>query len=329
MKKLIFATILSGTILLTFLAGAPEARRPRIIGLTLIAVRVHDLSASRHFYGDLLGYQEAFSLDRNHAPLNKTGLPQDQAAAIFYKVNDRQYIVLVPESKPEDQRFVTYALETDNAEALRLYLKSQGYSVPERPVANTPTNDLSFSMADPDGNAFVVMQYTPESLSVRGVGKYLSDERVSRRLLHLGLPVSKPETAKLYIETLGFREFWRANSPTGDATMATLSNLKVPNGDDYIEWHLSRRPLPAFGERKGPYHIALEVPDMAKAIVMIKAKPTFRDYKREVESHIGQNHRYQGNFYDPDGTRVELMEDHTADGLPSPMSAALLFEGQE
>ncbi len=315
MKKLIFATVLLAfcvTVLTAFLAAAAETKRPRIVGLTHIAVRVHSLEASRHFYGDLLGFQEAFTV--NHA--------------VFFKVNDRQYIVLLPESKPEDQRFVDYALETDDAEAFRLYLKSQGYKVPDKPASKGPTYNLAFHMADPDDNAFEVMQYTPESLSVQGVGKHLSDERVSRRLLHVGLPVSKPETAKLYIETLGFREFWRANSPTGDATMATLSNLKVPNGDDYIEWHLSRRPLQPFGERKGPYHIALEVPDMAKAIVMIKAKPAFKDYKREVESHVGQNHRYQGNFYDPDGTRVELMEDHTADGLPSPMSAAVLFEAK-
>ena len=68
------------------------------------------------------------------------------------------------------------------------------------------------------------------------------------------------------------------------------------------------------------------VHDMAKAIAAIKAKPAFKDYKRDVESHVGQNHKVQGNFYDPDGTRVELMEDHTADGMPSPMSSALLFE---
>jgi len=66
-------------------------------------------------------------------------------------------------------------------------------------------------------------------------------------------------------------------------------------------------------------------PDMAKAIAMIKSKPAFKDYKRDVESHVGQNHKIQGNFYDPDGTRVELMEDHTADGFPSPMSTAPLF----
>jgi catechol 2,3-dioxygenase-like lactoylglutathione lyase family enzyme len=312
MKKLAFATVLSATILLAFLAAAPEAKRPRIVGLTHIAVRVHSLEASRHFYSDLLGFQEAFSVDR----------------AVFLKVNDRQYIVLLPESKPEDQRFVDYALETDDAEALRLYLKSQGYPVPDKPAGKGPAYDLSFHMADPDDTSFEVMQYTPESLSVQGVGKHLSDERVSRRLLHVGVPVSKPETVKFFVETLGFREFWRAHSPTGDATLATLANLKVPAGDDYIEWHLSRRPLQPFGERKGPYHIALEVPDMARAIAMIKGKPAFKDYKRDVESHVGQNHKYQGNFYDPDGTRVELMEDHTADGLPSPMSKALLFEAR-
>jgi catechol 2,3-dioxygenase-like lactoylglutathione lyase family enzyme len=326
MKKFVFAILLGATILAALPAGAPEAKRPRIVGLSVIAVHVHDLEASRRFYGGLFGFQEAYSVDRNHAGSAKTGLGQNEAGVVFYKVNDRQYIALEPESKPEDQRFVGYGLETDNAEALRLYLKAHGYKVPDTPAGKSPTGDLAFHMADPDGNAMAVTQYTPESLSVRSVGNYLPDDRVSRRLLHVGLPVSKPATVKFYVEVLGFREFWRANSPTGDGKLATLSNLKVPAGDDYIEWHLSRRPLQPFGQRKGPYHIALEVPDMAKAIAMIKSKPGFEDYKRPVESHVGQNHKRQGNFYDPDGTRVELMEDHTADGLPSPMSTAILFE---
>ncbi len=311
MKKLILTILTAVAIPILLWTSPPEVKRPRIVGMTHIAVHVHDLNAARHFYSDLLGFEEAFTAGET----------------VFLKVNDRQYVALVPESKPEDPRFVDYAIETDDAEGLRAFLKSQGVNVPEK-VGKSSTYNLSFRMTDTDDNPFEVMQYTPESLSVQGVGKHLSDERVSRRLLHVGLPVSKPETAKLYIETLGFREFWRANAPTGDSKLATLANLKVPNGDDYIEWHLSRRPLPAFAQRKGPYHIALEVPDMAKAIAMIKAKPAFKDYKREVESHVGQNHKYQGNFYDPDGTRVELMEDHTADGMPSPMSTAILFEGK-
>ena len=311
MKRWILVGTLLGMTLLAVLAIAADVKRPRIVGMAYAHVRTHDLNASRHFYTDLLGFEEAFKHGDHH----------------YLKVNDRQFIVVTPESKPEEQRFIGEAWETDDAEAVRLYLKAQGVKVPEQPASKAPTYDIAFRASDPDDNAFMVMQYTPESMAIQGLGKHLSDARVSRRMLHVGVPVSKPETVRFWVDILGFREFWRANAPSGDTSLATLANLKVPAGDDYLEWHLSRKPLAPWGERKGPYHIALEVPDMAKAIAMIKAKPAFKDYKREVESHVGQNHKVQGNFYDPDGTRVELMEDHTADGFPSPMSTAPLFEG--
>jgi lactoylglutathione lyase len=311
MKKLLPAAILlAGFVMVVFALPAADAKRPRIVGMAYAAVRTHDLNAARHFYCDLLGFEEAFSYDDVH----------------YFKVNDRQFIVVSPESKPEEQRFLWHAWETDDAEGLRLYLKAQGVKVPDQRTGKAANYDLAFRVSDPDDNAFVVIQFTPESMAIQALGKHLSDARVSRRMLHVGVPVSKPETVRYYVDVLGFREFWRANAPSGDTSLATLANLKVPAGDDYLEWHLSRRPLAPWGERKGPYHIALEVPDMEKAIAIIKSRPAFKDYKREVESHVGQNHKVQGNFYDPDGTRVELMEDHTADGFPSPMSTAPLFE---
>jgi lactoylglutathione lyase len=308
MKKLIPAV---GILLAVFALFAADVKRPRIVGMAYAHVRTHDLNASRHFYTNLLGFEEAFTHDDHH----------------YFKVNDRQFIVVTPESKPEEQRFIGEAWETDDAEALRLYLKAHGAKVPEQRASKAPTYDIAFRASDPDDNAFMVMQYTPESMAIQGLGKHLSDARVSLRMLHVGVPVSKPETVRFWVDILGFREFWRANAPSGDTSLATLANLKVPAGDDYLEWHLSRKPLAPWGERKGPYHIALEVPDMAKAIAIIKSRPEFKDYTREVESHVGQNHKVQGNFYDPDGTRVELMEDHTTDGFPSPMSTAPLFEG--
>jgi lactoylglutathione lyase len=308
MKPVLAGTILAASFF-AWRSMAADAARPRIVGMAYAGVRVHDLNASRHFYTDLLGLEEAFSQGDHH----------------YFKVNDRQFIVLTPESKPEEQRFVGQAWETDDAEGLRLYLKAQGIKVPEQRAGKAPNYDLMFQATDPDDNVFFVMQYTPESLAIQGLGKHMSDARVSHRMLHVGVPVSKPETVRFYVDILGFREFWRANAPSGDTSLATLANLKAPAGDDYLEWHLSRKPLAPWGERKGPYHIALEVPDMARAIAMIKSKPAFKDYTRTVESHVGQNHKVQGNFYDPDGTRVELMEDHTADGFPSPMSTAPLF----
>jgi hypothetical protein len=66
------------------------------------------------------------------------------------------------------------------------------------------------------------------------------------------------------------------------------------------------------------------VPDMTKAMAFVKAKLGWKDYPRagQTEAHIGVNHKWQGNFFDPDGTRSEFMEPDTADGLPSPMSHA-------
>jgi hypothetical protein len=46
-------------------------------------------------------------------------------------VNNRQYIVLVPETSARRPRYVDTGIEPDSAEAMRLYLKSLGYAVPD------------------------------------------------------------------------------------------------------------------------------------------------------------------------------------------------------
>jgi lactoylglutathione lyase len=340
MKKL----VLMG-MLLTSVGLAQQ--RPRLVGLSHIAVRVTDLTAARHFYGDLLGYQEAFTVRKDHTAIVGGGLTQDQVTAVFFKVNNRQYIVVMPETSPDQPRYVDAAIETDSAEGMWAFLKSLGYNVSDK-VDKTPTFDLAFHVKDPDGNSYEIMQYTSESLSVQTLGKFLSDERASTRILHVGISITKQETADFYLKGFSLREFWRADptmsapgrpraAPTGGPVLASLSNLKLPEADDYIEWNLLHtRPAGAPSANKagnggrgsgpgvGGGHIALIVPDMAKAVSFVKAKPAWRDYARaaEQESHVGINHKWQGNFFDPDGTRSEFMEADTADGLPSPMSHA-------
>src|SRR5262245_40750874 len=109
MKRL----VLIATLSIAALTAADPVKRPRILGMAYAGVRVHDLNASRHFYGDLLGLEEAFAHDDFH----------------YFKVNDRQFIVLIPESKPEEQRFLGQAWETDDAEGLFAYFKAQGIKV--------------------------------------------------------------------------------------------------------------------------------------------------------------------------------------------------------
>jgi lactoylglutathione lyase len=323
--------------------GAQAPARPRLLGISQIVVRAHDLTASRHFYGDLLGFDEAFTVLKDGSAAVQSGLPAEKVSEIFFKVNDRQYIVVMPESSASEPRYVRYAVQTDDAEAMRVFLKSLGYSVPSA-IHKTPIYDVGFDLTDPDGIPIQIVQFTPESLMVQNVGKFLSSKRLSNRILHTGFSVAKPETVKFYLNGFSVREFWRADpsmtAPAASETarktastakeagslLASLSNLRLPEGDDYVEWSFirPRGDIPAQPTRTGG-HIALETQEMAKTIAAIEALPAFRDYNRQHEAHVGINHKWQGNFFDPDGTRTEFMEPGTADGLPSPMSHAPYF----
>jgi catechol 2,3-dioxygenase-like lactoylglutathione lyase family enzyme len=290
--------------------SAQEVKRPRILGVPHVAFRVHDIEASRHFYKDFLGYSEPFSIK-----------PDGKLVMTFIKINDHQYVELSPETKPDEPRFVHLALQTDDAEAFRLYLKSKGYPVSDKPASKGRIRNTATGVTDPDGNHIDVTQYEPDGESMKDAGKDMSDARISRKMIHAGFYVSKPETAGFYIDLLGFREFWRGSV---DGKTVSYSNLYAPEGDEYVEFILGDPPNTL--ERKGTvFHIALGVPDMDAAVAKLNANPARKDYKRAIEVKVGKNHKRQCNLFDPDGNRVELMEDHTVDGMPSPMAAVPMF----
>ncbi len=144
-------------------------------------------------------------------------------------------------------------------------------------------------------------------------------ERISEHLLHAGILVGNLEAAmRFYGNILGFREIWR-----GSNNGQTLSwvNLRVPDGGDYIEFMLYRT-LPAPDRRGVEHHICLETPSVAGALARLDAKPYRTSYTRPLEPRTGTNRRRQLNLFDPDGTRAELMEPVTVDGVPPPPSTA-------
>jgi catechol-2,3-dioxygenase len=67
--------------------GAAPVSRPAIVGVAHIALETDDVSAARKFYGTGLGFEEPFQLDK----------------AVFFKVNDHQYIKVSADLKSETQ----------------------------------------------------------------------------------------------------------------------------------------------------------------------------------------------------------------------------------
>jgi lactoylglutathione lyase len=286
-------------VLLPLALAAQPPQRPKVLGLAHVALHVSDLGQSRVFYKDFLGYGEPFSLE----------------TLTFIKVNDLQYIELFPGLKPGQDRLHHISFYTDDAEAMRRYLASKGVKVPER-VPKGRIRNSNFNLQDPDGHTVEIVQYEPDGWSMREKGKFLGESRVSTRMLHAGILVGDLERAiGFYSGILGFTEFWRGSR---DGKVLNWVNMRVPDGSDYIEFMLYG-DLPAGDARGVQHHICLEVPDLGKAVAALQARPS---YRRAIEPRVGTNRRRQANLYDPDGTRVELMEAATADGKPAPPSDA-------
>jgi hypothetical protein len=115
---------------------------------------------------------------------------------------------------------------------------------------------------------------------------------------------------------LGFTETWQGSA---DGKELSWVNMKVPNGRDYIEFMLYRDRPSKFGTKN---HVSLLVPDVQKAIKELESRPYYKTYRRPIEMQVGKNGKRQVNLYDPDGTRVELMESRTVTGKPAPSSTA-------
>ena len=92
-------------------------------------------------------------------------------------------------------------------------------------------------------------------------------------------------------------------------------NMKLPHSDDYVELMLYRDPPSR--ERLGVMnHLCLEVADVPASSAELQRRAPRAKYERPIEHKVGVNRRRLMNMFDPDGTRSEIMEPTTVDGVP-------------
>ncbi len=304
MKKLLSLALLPLT---PFAAG--ESKRPKILGVAHIAFYVSDLAKTRAFWTDFLGYQECFNLKRKN---------DDSVRIAFIKINDNQYIELFAE-KPRDEQMLNHiSFYTEDAQAMHDYLAANGVKVPEK-VGKGQTGNKNYNITDPDGNIVEIVEYQPDSWTSRERGKFMPDTRISDHIAHVGVLIGGLEPAmNFYHGILGFNEFWRGS---GSGKSLSWVNMRTPDGQDYLEFMLYDK-LPEPSGRGGKNHLSLAVPDCEKAIQILEARPAFKDYGKKLTVQTGVNRKRQVNIFDPDGSRVELMEPNTVDGKPAPSSDA-------
>ena len=293
----------------TSLMAQTAVERPKILGVAHMALYVKDLEKTRQFYEKFLGFGEPFTLPP------KGGGPGVRIA--FIKVNDYQYIEIFNEKDRGEGQLNHVSIYTENAEKMRDYLASKGVEVPAK-VGKGQTGNKNYNIKDPDGHIVEIVEYQPDSWTAREKGKFMPATRISDHIMHVGYLIGDLDKAmEFYHGILGFNEFWRGS---GSPKMLSWVNMRVPEGEDYVEFMLYNK-LPPPNGRGTKNHMSLTVPSAEKALAELKRRAPGL-YDREMVIQVGVNKKRQINLYDPDGTRVELMEANTVDGLPAPNSTA-------
>ena len=108
---------------------------------------------------------------------------------------------------------------------------------------------------------------------------------------------------------LGFRPYWYGAMQPGRVDWVSQ---QVPDGHDWLEYMLvgegSDTPLDHVDARALGVlnHFSIGVPNMEKAVTVLIDQD--RLSPRHDGPQMGKDGKWQANLYDPDGTRVELME---------------------
>lgn len=264
--------------------------RPAIVGVAHIGLRTDNLAAARKFYSGVLGFQEPFTVDD----------PPGKLLLTYFKVNDHQYVEIFPALNDAKQdRLSHISFETTDAEQMRAYLASRGVKVPEK-LEPMLDGNRGFDVFDPDGHDVEFVQFMPGSLHSRNFAKFLPETRISQRIIHVGVVVQDQARAdSFYKDILGFQETWHGGMTDKETDWV---DMRVPEGTDWLEYMLNvHNPSPK--ELGVMHHLALGVPSVKDGYQTVLN----RGLKPE-KPQIGRDGKWQLNLYDPNYTRVELME---------------------
>jgi len=271
-------------------AQTPE--RPKITGISHLAVYTSNPEAADHYYREIVGAAK---------------MPDPESPrGVRYVINATQFIEVLP--LPEGagiNRLDHTAWNTDNAEGIRRYLAAKGWETPSA-VKKGADGSRWFEVKDPEGNRvqFVQPLATPKTPDEPNV--------VGHHIIHVGFLVhSRDAEDKFYRGLLGFKPYWFGGMQEGQTDWVSQ---QTPDSHDWLEYMLS--PLPPASTTPADRlqrqlgvmdHLSIGEPSVNDAFKVLQAGDRLANVRHDQSPKIGKDGKWQFNLYDPDGIRLELM----------------------
>jgi catechol 2,3-dioxygenase-like lactoylglutathione lyase family enzyme len=275
------------TILLTLFVASissfSQTARPRILGIDHVSFYTTAPDGVKKLYAGTLGLTQADPIETGESTRYMVGT---------------QWIGYSPAPDPKaTDRMDHVAFTTDNIVALRRYLTEKG--IKPTHIEGRSDHSLAFSVKDPEGHRIEFVE--------RGKSETASaaTSPVSRHMIHTGFAIYHRDAEDhFYRDILGFRPYWHGHDkPDGPDDWVAI---QVPDGTDWLEYMLDQPEHMDLQLTGVMNHISLGVADMKKAQAIMEShgwKPN-----KDEQAEVGKDGKWQLDVFDPDLSRVELME---------------------
>lgn len=259
-----------------------SAPRPKILGIDHVSFYTTDPDAVKKLYNGVLGLAEA-------APIEPGGGERFLVGAQWVGYG------ALPEQSGVN-RMDHVAFVTDDLTALRRYFEAKG--IKPSGVQDFRNHSRSFFVTDPEGNR---IEFVERASVYNDTGVASA---VSRHMIHAGFVVHNRDAEdSFYRDILGFHLYWHGGMHDDKTDWVAM---QVPDGTDWLEYMLNQKEHPDLRTMGVMDHISLGVVDMKQAQAILES----HGWKPHGDEHaqMGKDGKWQLNLFDPDQTRIELME---------------------
>jgi catechol 2,3-dioxygenase-like lactoylglutathione lyase family enzyme len=260
----------------------PQPQRSRILGIDHVSFYTTQPDGVRQLYTRTLGLASAEPIELGETARYIVG---------------KQWIGYSPAPDPNaTDRMDHVAFLTDNVAGLRDFLIANNIKVSE--VEARPEEYHAITLKDPEGHRIEFVQ-RPQSKMPSP-----PDSAVSRHMIHVGFLVRNRDAEDhFYRDLLGFHLYWHGGMKPNETDWVAM---QVPDGTDWLEYMLHQPEHPDLQVMGVLNHISLGVADMKKAQAILESHG-WKPHGAE-KAQMGKDGKWQLNIFDPDHTRIELME---------------------